>query len=133
MEFICVTMIVFLFIDDTKEDIIASLDSTKNVLEDASVTFSCKYTVDINSVHWYRLYPGATPEFILFITEYNTTGGAPPRMLSHINKDTKHVILEISSAEVLDSAVYYCAVLPTMTGNIQTLYKNLISTWCYLL
>uniref|UniRef100_A0A667WLI1 Immunoglobulin V-set domain-containing protein n=1 Tax=Myripristis murdjan TaxID=586833 RepID=A0A667WLI1_9TELE len=35
------------------------------------------------------------------------------------------VDLEISSAAVTHSALYYCAVKPTVTGNTQSLYKNL--------
>ena len=94
-----------------------------------SVIFSCNYSGSISALQWYRQYPRSKPEFLLFITESNGTGEVPSRMSSHTTKDTKHVFLEISSVEVSDSGLYYCALQPTVTGNTQVLYKNLISTW----
>ncbi len=40
------------------------------------------------------------------------------------DKAAKNMTLTISSTEVIDSAVYYCALVPTVTGNTTTLYKN---------
>ncbi|KAL2097859.1 hypothetical protein ACEWY4_007066 [Coilia grayii] len=110
--------------DESRANVITSLDSDKNVLEGAKVTLSCNYSGSIWSIQWYRQYRITKPEFILFVMESNSTGEVPSRMSSYINKD-KHVFLEISSAEVSDSALYYCALVPTVTGNTQTCYKNI--------
>ncbi len=91
---------------------------------------SCKYEGSVYSLHWYRQYPGSKPEFVLLVMEASTkhvTYADPriPGMDGKMNMKDKQVDLEISSAEVSDSALYYCALEPTVTGNTVTLYKNL--------
>ncbi len=46
------------------------------------------------------------------------------RLNAAADKAAKNMTLTISSTEVKDSAVYYCALVPTVTGNTTTLYKN---------
>jgi len=84
------------------------------------VTLSCNYSttgVTVNSLQWYRQYLRAKPEFLLLVTEYSSKSEPDLRLYSKATKEIKRVDLEISSAEVSDSAVYYCAVVPTVTGN----------------
>ncbi len=40
----------------------------------------------------------------------------PPRFTAAVNQDNKQVDLKISSAVETDSAIYYCALVPTVTG-----------------
>ncbi len=62
----------------------------------------------------------------------NKTSDVDPRFSTKLRKENqatkeiKRVDLIISSAAVSDSALYYCALRPTVTGNTRTLYKNLI-------
>ena len=47
-----------------------------------------------------------------------------PRLSVNVDKVAERVDLKVSSAEVTDSALYYCALIPTVTGNPEILYKN---------
>ncbi|KAL7386251.1 hypothetical protein ABVT39_005642 [Epinephelus coioides] len=101
-------------------------------LEGSTVTLSYRYSRTITAsdhFFWYRKYPEKPPEFLVYISGYNMT-----RPADSLKSDTKfstklsgenHLDLQISSAAVTDSAVYYCAVRPTVTGNTKTLYENL--------
>uniref|UniRef100_A0A3B4WU63 Ig-like domain-containing protein n=1 Tax=Seriola lalandi dorsalis TaxID=1841481 RepID=A0A3B4WU63_SERLL len=96
--------------------------------EGSTVTLSYNYTkaADYNDYFfWYRQYPGKPPQFLIFHlgTQNETKSG----LSVTVSGDKTRMGLQISSAAVTDSAVYYCAVKPTVTGNTKTLYKNLWS------
>ncbi len=112
---------------------ITSHDSQKQVLEGKNVTLTCNYSGVPETLHWYRQYPSSAPKFLLFIYESGLmSDNMPQRLTPRINKKTKRVDLEISSAAVTDSAVYYCALRPTVTGNTTTLYENIKQREMYL-
>ncbi|KAJ4922441.1 hypothetical protein JOQ06_022937 [Pogonophryne albipinna] len=104
--------------------------------EGSTVTLSYRYSKQATGTDyffWYRQYPGEPPEFLLSISGLNFTNkaeslGSDTRIFTDLSEGKKRVDLQISSAAVTDSAVYYCAVKPTVTGNTNTLYKNLSST-----
>uniref|UniRef100_A0A671QAF2 T-cell receptor alpha/delta variable 11.0.3 n=1 Tax=Sinocyclocheilus anshuiensis TaxID=1608454 RepID=A0A671QAF2_9TELE len=95
---------------------IAPLQSTEHATERETVILSYKYDGQARSLHWYRQYPGSRPEFLLLVCESNSLLHAEPpfpRMNASVNKVEKQVHLEISSAAVTDSALYYCSLEST--------------------
>nr|BAB82557.1 T-cell receptor alpha [Paralichthys olivaceus] len=84
--------------------------------EGSTVTLSYKFSRTIKSsdyFFWYRQYPGKPPEFLLYISGSNATRKSDSlksetRFSTRLSGD--NVRLQISSAAVTDSAVYYCAV-----------------------
>ena len=90
-------------------------------LQGDNVTLSCNYTSS-NNLFWYRQFPSSPPQFL--IKEYQKAF----RFTFKKEEERNMFHLEISSAVLTDSALYYCALQPTVTGNTDSLYKNLLST-----
>uniref|UniRef100_A0AAZ1XWH4 Ig-like domain-containing protein n=1 Tax=Oreochromis aureus TaxID=47969 RepID=A0AAZ1XWH4_OREAU len=85
-----------------------------------TVTLGCLYNTSSLSnyyLFWYKQDGNNSPKFIL---------SHPVSRLS-VKVNETLMTLQISSAAVTDSAVYYCAVQLTVTGNTKPLYKNLWS------
>ncbi len=98
--------------------------------EGNNITLSCNYSSAI-SLQWYRQYPNSAPEYLLVIlhgtgqvSQKSKLVDQDPRFNGKLNEKKTHVILEISSAKLTDSALYYCALTPTVTGKQYTSYKN---------
>ncbi|KAF4117469.1 hypothetical protein G5714_002022 [Onychostoma macrolepis] len=103
-------------------------DETELFAEEGSnVTLSCSYS-SADDLYWYRQYPRSAPEFLVLIFDGATNtkmSDVDPRLSVKLTKqEQKHVDLIISSAAVSDSALYYCALRPTVTGNTPVHYKN---------
>ncbi|KAK7879091.1 hypothetical protein WMY93_034127, partial [Mugilogobius chulae] len=77
--------------------------------------------------YWYRQYPGKPPEFLFVHLGKGYSMTEKVKGLEVSVRD-KSVSLLLSSAAVGDSAVYYCAVRPTVTANPQSLNKKLLSS-----
>ncbi|XP_060901487.1 uncharacterized protein LOC132979601 [Labrus mixtus] len=102
------------------EDVFAS--------EGDTVTLDCKFetTYTTPSLFWYRQEMGDFPKYLWKSyagLSQNALGISEDRFNATING--KSVPLKIQKLQLTDSAVYYCALQPTVTGNTTTLYKNL--------
>ncbi|KAM3604254.1 uncharacterized protein V6R79_008552 [Siganus canaliculatus] len=107
---------------------LSPVNSEVSSLEDGSVTLSYTYSQKATAsdyFFWYRQYPGKPPEFLISHTTAGTINEAVPGLKAQV--EGNQINATISSAAVSNSAVYYCAVQPTVTGNTKTLYKNLWS------
>ncbi|XP_041805923.1 uncharacterized protein LOC121615606 [Chelmon rostratus] len=126
-------MLLHLFLLCSHFIALSSMNSIKperteeHVAEGRNINLACKYEGAIYSIQWYRQYQRSRPEFLLSITEGGSIHPTGSGFSAHINKTEKRVDVEIISAKVTDSAVYYCALQPTVTGNSKTLHKNLCS------
>ncbi|KAI5608157.1 hypothetical protein C0J50_9570, partial [Silurus asotus] len=131
--FSVIFMYLWLSVGDSMADSIESFFSPKVVDKGDDVTLSCKYKPTTSStgsyLHWYGQHPKSIPKFLLYISQRgDLSADKPPRMTAKFDDgDDKQVDLIISSAAVSDSALYYCALAPTVTGNPAALYKNLDS------
>uniref|UniRef100_A0A3B3CNC2 Ig-like domain-containing protein n=1 Tax=Oryzias melastigma TaxID=30732 RepID=A0A3B3CNC2_ORYME len=98
--------------------------------EGDSVTLNCTFETSDTYPYlfWYKQELNSYPKYML-IRYSSSKDNAPEfnndRFKAEL-KDKSEFHLQISSAAVSDSAVYYCAVTPTVTGNNKTLYKNLL-------
>uniref|UniRef100_A0A673GVB4 T-cell receptor alpha/delta variable 2.0.4 n=1 Tax=Sinocyclocheilus rhinocerous TaxID=307959 RepID=A0A673GVB4_9TELE len=89
------------------------------------VTLYCNYTA--YRLHWYRQKAGSKLEFLLLIdksTKFVVPASPPLPHMSTSFHNNNRVDLIISSAAVSDSALYYCALEPTVTGKPATQYKS---------
>ncbi|KAK0144427.1 T cell receptor alpha variable 38-1 [Merluccius polli] len=108
----------------TREDVIAT--------EGHTVSLGCTFeTISANAyLFWYKQDINDFPRFIL--SRFTYGGG---HNAAEFNKDrfdaqiqNTSVPLRIQNLQMSDSALYYCGLKPTVTGNTDSLYKNLLST-----
>uniref|UniRef100_A0A669E820 Ig-like domain-containing protein n=1 Tax=Oreochromis niloticus TaxID=8128 RepID=A0A669E820_ORENI len=98
-----------------------------------TVTLHCLYnssTTTAPSLFWYKQDGNNSPKFILSRVsrdDGNTADEFKERFSSTLDSSIRSVPLKIQKLQLSDSAVYYCALQPTVTGNTKTLYKNLWS------
>uniref|UniRef100_A0A3B5A3R1 Ig-like domain-containing protein n=1 Tax=Stegastes partitus TaxID=144197 RepID=A0A3B5A3R1_9TELE len=92
-------------------------------------TFETSAAVAQLNLFWYKQEVNDFPKYILRRSSYGGDDNAPEfhkdRFDAKLNKTS--VPLKIQKLQLSDSAVYYCALRPTVTGNSKTLYKNLWS------
>ena len=97
--------------------------------EGETVTLDCKFetTYSTFTLFWYKQEVKHYPKYMLkrfSTTVENAAEFKRDRFDATINKTS--VPLKIQKLQLSDSAVYYCAMKPTVTGNTKTLYTNLL-------
>ncbi|KAI4880588.1 hypothetical protein NFI96_031306, partial [Prochilodus magdalenae] len=105
---------------------ISPLEEKVDAVEGQTVTLSCSYDGSVDYLFWYRQYPGSRPEFLLRIDAYsNVMRADPPVPGLDVKLDGNKLDLKISSAEVSDSVLYYCALKPTINvGGVSTCWNS---------
>uniref|UniRef100_A0A3Q3E8G0 Ig-like domain-containing protein n=1 Tax=Labrus bergylta TaxID=56723 RepID=A0A3Q3E8G0_9LABR len=98
--------------------------------EGEAVTLGCQYNSSSSNyyLYWYKQDGNNSPKFIMSrfkIGEGKTMKEFEERFSSTLDSTLRSVPLKIQKLQLTDSAVYYCAVKPTVTGSTTTLYKNL--------
>uniref|UniRef100_A0A672Q1A4 T-cell receptor alpha/delta variable 8.0 n=1 Tax=Sinocyclocheilus grahami TaxID=75366 RepID=A0A672Q1A4_SINGR len=122
-----------LFIGNSFADTIQPSSSEKHIFRGANVTLSCNYSGLVYDLQWYRNFGGFRTEFLILVNENSEASEPSLRLSAKDSKEKKQVNLTISSAEVTDSALYYCALRPTVTESPEALYKNSDSSHFVLL
>uniref|UniRef100_A0A8C1S1M6 Ig-like domain-containing protein n=1 Tax=Cyprinus carpio TaxID=7962 RepID=A0A8C1S1M6_CYPCA len=114
---------------DASSEGIAPVSPNAFVSEGNTITLSCNYngSAATDALHWYRQYPRSRPDFLFLVNEaaFMQPADPPiPGISARLNEEKNRVDLEITGTALTDSALYYCALQPTVTGNSHTLYKN---------
>src|SRR4029434_7099327 len=93
-----------------------------SAFEGDKVTIACHYETSnpTASLLWYKQTANGFPEFMLISNTDSAEGTTEEkfkeRFHSKVNTASKTVPLTIQNLQVSDSAVYYCALKPTLTA-----------------
>ncbi|KAF7641000.1 hypothetical protein LDENG_00000850 [Lucifuga dentata] len=118
MQLILSVILLALSVGSSYHQTIQSVKDRVQAVEGDTVTLSCSYS-SADYFSWYQQYSSSSPQ--LLITEYSNK----PGFMFKQDKANKKFHLELPSPAASDSAVYYCAVRPTVTAKPQSVHKNL--------
>jgi len=93
------------------------------------VTLLCNYSTTATSAYifWYKQLPNRSPTFMLSVFSFGegtTEGDFKDRFSATLDTTSRTVPLTIQDVCVSDSAVYYCALQPTVTETHSTLIQK---------
>uniref|UniRef100_A0A8C8ENA7 Ig-like domain-containing protein n=1 Tax=Oncorhynchus tshawytscha TaxID=74940 RepID=A0A8C8ENA7_ONCTS len=125
------TISVFVYLPECTGDHVQQQPEGVIATEGGLVTLSCQYNTSANNnayLFWYKQEENDFPKHMLTRFSFGSgdnAGGFKGRFDASLNAKTQSVPLTIQRLQLSDSALYYCALQPTVAGNLCTLYKNL--------
>jgi len=120
------------FLESSGQDKVEQSYGERTASEGDQVILKCNYTTTSNNPYlfWYKQLPNRSPIFIL--NKYTFGGTIEPdfkkRFSATLDSTSRSVPLTIQDVSVSDSAVYYCALRPTVTQTHSTLMQKLRET-----
>lgn len=127
--------VLLLFPGGNGDDSMSQYPPKLTVEEGQMVTMTCIYPASYNhnTAFWYIQYPGHAPRYVL--KKYNSERGdrSPDfteRFSADYQKTNRTVPLTISGVVVSDSAVYLCAMEPTLLQRRDRTEQKLNLTSC---
>ncbi|KAK2822928.1 hypothetical protein Q5P01_022993 [Channa striata] len=123
-------LILTLFVECKGEDRVTQTRADVTAAEGDAVKLDCTFETSDRTptLFWYKQEMNDFPKYML--RRFSTSVENAPEFQSdrfHAAINGTSVPLRIEKLHLSDSAVYYCALQPTVTGNSTSLYKNLWS------